>query len=308
MTGLPVLTTLLGAMHTHHSHTYQLAMHVSVVGIIVNLGLSVFKALAGFFGHSSALVSDALHGCTDVFSIFIVMLGVAWSEKGSDDSHPYGREKYEAVAGLILSGILFASGLIIGVNAFHSLVHREFLDSVEVPSFVTLVAALVSILGKEGMFLYTLAAAKKLNSTALKASAFHNHLDALVSVGSLLGVLGARMGFAWTDDAACLVISFFILKTTIEIARDSISKLDDHAMKPEKVALIKKVIGSQKGVVRLDDLKTRLSGNRAHVDVNIAVDGNLTVRQGHEIAHNTRVAIEAACPEVKDCMIHVNPV
>lgn len=281
-------------------------MRVSTVGIIVDLFLSFFKLVSGLIGHSSALVSDAIHGCTDVFSIFVVMIGVTWSEKGSDESHPYGHDKYEAVAGLILSGMLLASGLIIGGGALHSLVHAHW-DQSDPPSFLTLVAALVSIIGKEAMFFYTLAAAHKLQSTALRASAWHNHLDALVSVGSLLGVLGSRMGFGWADSVASLGISFFIIKTTLEIAHESISKMDDHAMDPEKVEAMKRLIASQKGVIALGDLKTRLSGNRAHVDVNIVVDGSLYVWQGHEIAHRTRLAIEKAFPEVKACMIHVNP-
>lgn len=293
--------------HNHvHSRAYGIAMRVSTVGIIVDLLLSLFKLVAGILGHSTALVTDAIHGCTDVFSIFIVMVGVAWSEKGSDESHPYGHDKYEAVAGLILSGMLLVSGSMIGFNAAHTIIHAHWAD-VETPSFIALVAALVSIAGKETMFLYTLAAAHKLKSTALRASAWHNHLDALVSVGSLLGVLGSRMGFGWSDSVASLVIALFIIKTTLEIAHDSISKLDDHAMAPEKVEAMKQLIAKQPGVLALDDLKTRLSGNRAHVDVNIVVNGNLRVWQGHAIAHGTRLAIEAAFPEVKACMIHVNP-
>ncbi len=293
--------------HAHiHSHSYDIAMCVSFVGIAVDILLSLVKLAAGLLGHSQALVSDAIHGCTDVFSVLVVIIGVTWSEKGCDENHPYGHDKYEAVAGLLLSGMLLVSGAMIGIGALHTIIHAHW-QTEEIPSSLAIGAAILSILGKEAMFFYTLKAAHTLKSTALRASAWHNHLDALVSVGSLVGVLCSRMGFGWADSMASLVIAIFIVKTSLEIAHDSISKLDDHAMESEKVEAMKKLIVAQKGVLSLGDLKTRLSGNRAHVDLNIIVDGKLPVWQGHQIAHTTRLAIEDAFPEVKSCMIHVNP-
>lgn len=282
------------------------AMHVSGVGLAVDLGLSVFKLAAGLIGHSSALVGDATHGFADVFSYFIVMIGYAMGSRESDEDHPYGHEKLEAVAGLILSGILMASGTIIGLNSLRMLVQQAW-DDVAAPSLLTVAAALASIAGKEFIFFYTYGTGRKLGSTSLKASAWHCHIDALIDIGSLLGILGSRMGWPATDPAAGLVISILVIRSTIGMAHEAIEKIDDHAMDEKDVEEMKKTVLAQEGVEKIEDLKTRLSGNRAHVDITVAVEGNLSVSQAYRIASSVKEAVTGAFPQVKTCMVSTVP-
>jgi len=281
-------------------------MRVSKVGIIVNIVLSLFKFTAGFLGHSAAMVSDAIHSASDVFATFIAMIGVNMGEKGSDREHPYGHEKLECVAGLILSGTLFITGIGVGYSGIRKIIGGNW-DELAVPGLLPLVAAIVSIVSKEWMFWYTKRGAKKIDSPALMASAWHHRSDALSSIGSLAGILGARLGYPVADPIASLIICFFIAKVAIDIFKDAVSKLDDHSMDTKSLGEVKHIIESQKGVVHLDNLKTRLAGNKAYVDVEIAVNPTLTVIEGHNIAENVHHAIENAFPEVKHCMVHVNP-
>nr|AUG44401.1 hypothetical protein [uncultured bacterium]AUG44429.1 hypothetical protein [uncultured bacterium] len=287
-------------------NNHEIAMRVSKIGIIANVGLSLFKFIAGFVGHSSAMISDAIHSASDVFATFIAMLGVSMGEKGCDKEHPYGHEKIECVAGLLLSGTLFATGIGVGYAGIKKIVGGSW-NTIAVPGLLPLIAAVVSIVSKEWLFRYTRRGAKRINSPALMASAWHHRSDAFSSIGSLAGILGARLGYPVADPIASLVICFFIVKVSVDIFRDAISKLDDHSMDSKRLGEVKHIIEAQKGVVHLDNLKTRLAGNKAYVDVEIAVDPDLTVIEGHNIAENVHHAIENAFPEVKHCMVHVNP-
>ncbi|MCH3906898.1 MAG: cation diffusion facilitator family transporter [Sphaerochaeta sp.] len=287
-------------------NTHQIAVRVSNVGIFTNIGLSLFKFIAGFAGHSSAMISDAIHSASDVFASCIALVGVSMGEKNSDKEHPYGHEKLECVAGILLSGTLFATGIGVGYAGIRTVVRGTW-DQLPIPGVLPLIAAVVSIGTKEWMFWYTRSGAKRINSPALMASAWHHRSDALSSIGSLAGVVGARLGYPVADPIASLVICGFIIKVSVDIFRDAVSKLDDHSMDPQSLGEVKHLIEQQKGVVHLDNLKTRLAGNKAYVDVEIAVNPTLTVIEGHNIAENVHHAIENAFPQVKHCMVHVNP-
>ena len=168
-------------------------MHVSYVSILVNLVLSVGKFVAGIMGHSSAMISDAIHSASDVFSTIIVIFGVLLASRSSDADHPYGHEKQEYVATLFLAFVLMFTGLGIGYEGLQSILHKTYLDR-ESPALIAMAAAIVSIVTKEAMFWYTIRAARKINSGALSADAWHHRSDALSSIGSFIGILGARMG------------------------------------------------------------------------------------------------------------------
>ena len=172
----------------------KIAMRVSVVSIVVNLILSFFKLMAGFIGNSGAMVSDAVHSASDVFSTLIVIVGVKISGKKSDTHHPYGHERMECVAAIILAVILFATGIGIGISGVEKIISGSE-TGIEIPGVIALVAAVVSIAVKEWMYWYTRAAAKKINSGALMADAWHHRSDSLSSIGAFVGILGARLGF-----------------------------------------------------------------------------------------------------------------
>ena len=282
----------------------KIAVNVSTVTIIINLALAGFKFVAGFVAHSGAMVSDAVHSASDVLATFIVILGVKLAGRDADRDHPYGHERLECVAALILGVILAATGLGIGMSGIQKITGGEELL---IPGTLALIAAVVSIVVKEGMFWYTWLAAKKIDSSALKAEAWHHRSDALSSVGSFAGILGARLGFPALDPVASVVICLFILKAAWDIMADALGKMTDHACPPAVVQEMAESILSQPGVLGLDTLNTRLFGDRVYVDVEIQADGDLPLKMTHATAQAVHDALEAQFPQVKHCMVHVNP-
>lgn len=284
----------------------RLAMHVSTVSIVVNLFLSVGKLLAGILGRSGAMVSDAVHSASDVFSTIIVIIGVRMSGKKSDTNHPYGHERLECVASIILATILMATGIGILLGGLRTIFSGSW-EQLEIPGLMALVAAVVSVVVKEWMYWYTRAAAKKLNSGAMMADAWHHRSDSLSSIGAFVGIAGSRMGFLVLDSVASVVISFFIGKAAYEIFMDAVDKMVDKACDKETEQEIKKLALGQPGVLGVDHLQTRLFGARMYVDIEIAADGKQTLYETHEIAERVHDEIETHFQEVKHCMVHVNP-
>lgn len=286
--------------------TKNLAIHVSVVSIIVNVVLSAAKLLAGIFGKSSAMVSDAIHSASDVFSTFVVIAGVKMSEKKADKGHPYGHERMECVASIILAVLLGIVGVEIGVSGMGKILSGNY-QTLEIPGLISLIAAVVSIVVKEWMFWYTRAAAKKLNSGALMADAWHHRSDALSSVGSFAGILFARIGFPVMDSIASVIISLCIIKAAYDIFKDGINKMVDHSCDSETQEAILNSALNVQGVIDVDDLKTRLFGSKLYVDMEISADANLSLKASHEIAERVHSVIEEKYPECIHCMVHVNP-
>ncbi len=284
----------------------RIAMRVSRNSIFVNLLLAIGKLAAGIFGNSAAMVSDAVHSASDVFSTVIVMVGVKLSGKESDANHPYGHERLECVAAILLAVILAATGLGIG-NQGIEVIWSGDTGKINVPTMLPLIAAIVSIAVKEGMYWYTIAVAKKLQSGALKADAWHHRSDALSSVGSFAGILGAKIGFPVLDPVASIVISIFILKAVYDIFMDAVGKLTDEACDAQTVEQMRQCILGRDGVFGIDDIKTRMFGNKIYMDIEIQCDGNMTLFAAHEVAEDVHDEIERAFPNVKHCMVHVNP-
>ena len=283
----------------------QLAMGVSAVSIIGNVLLSAFKLFAGIIANSGAMISDAVHTLSDVFSTFIVIIGIKLSSKESDTKHPYGHERIECVAALLLAVVLAITGFGIGYSGIMKII--DGMSEPIIPGTLALIAAIVSIIVKEAMYWYTRAAAKKIDSGALMADAWHHRSDALSSVGSFAGILGARLGLPVLDPIASVVICLFIIKAAYDIFKDAIRKMTDEACDNAVVEEIKRVSLSQEGVLGVDQIQTRLFGNRIYVDIEISADGTVPLMQSHGIAQQVHDAIESAFPTVKHCMVHVNP-
>lgn len=284
----------------------NLAIRVSVISIIVNIILSLGKLAAGIIGKSDAMLSDAIHSASDVLSTLVVIAGVKLSEKEADREHPYGHERMECVASIILAVFLALVGAGIGVSAVEKIIGGSY-DNLAVPGMLPLIAAVVSIAVKEWMFWYTRSAAKKLNSGALMADAWHHRSDALSSVGAFVGILFARIGFPIMDPIASVVICVCIIKAAYDIFKDGIDKMVDHSCDDSMEEAIRKTALSVDGVQGIDDLKTRLFGAKLYVDLEILADADLTLRDSHHIAEAVHDAIEEAHPECIHCMVHVNP-
>lgn len=286
------------------------AIKTSVITIIINALLSVFKLLAGIFSASFALISDAIHSASDVFSTIIVIIGVKIAAKRADKKHPFGHERFECVAAILLAAVLFATGAGIGYSGVNSLITGEYNNltvTFDVAGIMALVAAAVSIVVKEGMFWYTIKAAKKINSSALKADAWHHRSDAFSSIGSLIGIIGAICGVPILDSIACIVICLFIIKAAVQIFWDAIKKMTDEACDDKTQNEISEFISSCEGVENVDSLLTRMFGNRIYVIAEIACDATLPLIQAHAIAERVHEGIEQNFPLVKHVTVHVNP-
>lgn len=282
------------------------AVRVSLVSIIGNALLSVFKMLAGIIAHSGAMVSDAVHSASDVFSSVIVIIGVKISSKASDKDHPYGHERFECVAAIVLAVVLLISGLFIGHDAVERLSDADARE-VTIPGALALAAAAVSIVCKEAMYWYTRFYAKRLDSGALMADAWHHRSDALSSVGALIGIAGARMGLPLLDTVASLIICVFIVKAAYDIFSDAVKKMVDRSCSEETEQEISQCAARQEGVLGVDLIQTRIFGNKIYVDIEICADGKITLEKSHEIAERVHDAIEEDFVKVKHIMVHVNP-
>lgn len=284
----------------------KIAMDVSMLSITINTALFLLKLIAGIVGKSGAMISDAIHTASDVFSTFIVMIGVTLSNKQSDTEHQYGHERLECVASMILAVLLAIVGIGIGYKGVLKIISSNY-ESLEIPGVLALVAAIISILVKEWMYWYTRAAANKINSGALMADAWHHRSDSLSSIGSFIGIFGARLGFPILDPIASVIICIFIIKVSIDIFKDSIDKMVDKACPKETIDEMSRIIMQTEKVLRIDVMRTRLFGSRIYVDVEIAVEGDKSLDETHEIAEKVHRDIEEHFPNVKHCMVHVNP-
>ena len=282
------------------------AYKVSLISIISNVFLMIFKLIAGLVTFSYAMISDAVHTASDVFTSIIVIIGIKISSKDSDENHEYGHERFECIAAILLAVMLFATG----VGILYVAIEKMIKGNYEVLAFgwLALIAAIVSIIVKEVMFQLTIRVSKKINSSALKADAWHHRSDALSSIGSLIGVVGAMLGVPVLDSVASLIICLFILKAAFDIFKDAVSKLTDEACDKQVETDIFNVISETEGVKQIDNLKTRKFGDKVYVQVDICALSSLTLPQSHDIAEMVEKNVKEKFNFVKDCFVHINPI
>lgn len=284
----------------------RVANRVSFITIAENTVLTIFKLLAGIIAHSNAMISDAIHSASDVFSTIVVIIGVRLAAKDSDKEHPYGHERLECVAAIVLAMVLFLTGLEIGAQAVKDIIGGNY-GELEVPGALALIAAVVSIITKEIMYWYTRYHAQRIDSSALMADAWHHRSDALSSIGALIGIGGAMLGFPVMDSIASLVIFVFIAKAAYDIFRDAMEKMVDHSCDEVTEKEIYDLVLGHREVLGIDLLQTRIFGNKIYVDVEIQVNGQYTLLEAHNIAEEVHKNIEQDFPKVKHVMVHVNP-
>lgn len=279
---------------------------LSLVGIIGNVFLSAFKFIAGIMGNSSAMVSDAVHSLSDVFATFIAFLGVRFGRHEADASHPYGHERIESLAAIVLGLILLVTGVGIGWVGLEKILAGNY-ESLPIPGMIALVAAIVSIAVKEGMFWYTRHWARVIRSSAFEADAWHHRSDAMSSIGALVGVGGSMLGYPVLDPIASVVICLFILKQGISIIYDALKKMLDTSCGEQFEEEVRQLVDAENQVEHIDMLRTRMFGDKVYIDMEIAIDGSMQLTDAHAIAERVHDDIEHAFPEVKHVMIHVNP-
>jgi cation diffusion facilitator family transporter len=283
---------------------FRAGQRITWVSVAVNIVLTVMQVAVGFIANSMALVADAMHTLSDIIADGFVLWANRKGAEAADDEHPYGHGRYETAASLVLGLLLTITGAGILVSAAGRL---QDLGSLPPVGVAAIWAALITLVGKEGLFRYMLGIAERLRSPMLIANAWHARADALSSLVVAAGVGGALLGFAFADAVAAIVVGGMIIKAGLGFAWEAMRELIDTGLPAEEVGAIRQTLATTPGVVDLHELRTRRMAHRVFVDVHVQVDGNITVREGHEIGELARKRVLAAHPEVLDVLIHLDP-
>lgn len=275
----------------------------TLVGLVINVILAIFKMLAGILGFSYAMIADAINSISDCLATGIVYISLRIGEKPADESHPYGHANAVTIAAFLVALIILGTGVFVGVSAVHLIADKHL----ETPATIALVAAVASIVTKEGLFRYTLKVGKRNNNPAVIANAWDHRSDAYSSVAVLAGILGARLGFQYLDPVAGLVVSGFIVKMSISLLRPNIGILMDERPKSAVLDRIRATALEVGGIKAIDSLRVHRRGSTYTIDMEIAVDSRLTVEQSHEVAAEVKSRLLSGIEHVQDVMVHVNP-
>ena len=275
----------------------------TLIGLITNIALAIFKLLAGIFGFSYAMIADAIHSMSDCLATGTVYIGLRIGERPPDKSHPYGHANAETIAAFLVALIILATGIFVGISAIQLIAHRHL----ETPATIALIAAVTSIVIKEIMFRYTLKVGKKNNSPAVIANAWDHRSDAYSSMAALAGILGARLGFQYLDPIAGLAVSVLIVKLSLTLLRSNVGILMDESPKPAVLAKIRAAVLEVEGVKAIDSVRAHPRGSIFTIDIEVAVDSNFTVEQGHKVASQVKHKLLNEIEHVQDVMVHVNP-
>lgn len=289
---------------------FNVGQKVTVVGSAVNIVLFLLKLGGGFFGHSQALIADAVHSLSDFVTDIVAFTGIALSQKEVDADHHYGHGKYETLAGAFIGLILFA----VSFGLFWSSGEEVYIyfkgETLPRPAFVTVIIAAVSVLFKELLFHYTNHYAKKYDSTVLKANAWHHRSDALSSVAAIFGIGGAIfLGEKWRvlDPVAGICVSFMIFKVAFDILKVNINELLEASLPSEVESSILRQIRTVPGAESPHNLKTRKIGSAIAMEVHILVEPTLTIVEAHDIATRVEKRLHHRYGDQTFISIHVEP-
>ena len=278
---------------------------VTLVGVLVNTLLILLKLVAGIYGSSQALIADAVHSISDLFTDAVVLVGIKISNKPPDKTHHFGHARIETLASTIVGMALIGTALYIGIEASLTIYrHTEYH-----PTTLALFGAGVSIVLKEVLYHYTIRTGRRIKSQLVVANAWHHRSDALSSVAVFIGVAGTQINPSWhiLDSFAALLVSFFIVKVGLEILRDALREFTDTAPKQEIIGKIQQCALSVNGVVDTHDLRVRTSGGLYQMEIHIVVDGQLTVLEGHKIAKAVEGCLVEDVGNFGSITIHVDP-
>ncbi|AJI57047.1 cation diffusion facilitator transporter family protein [Francisella philomiragia] len=281
---------------------YQITKKVTLVGMFINALLAISKTFIGIIGRSPALFADGIHSFSDLLSDAMVLFAAKYANKGEDHNHPYGHERLETLATLVLSGLLISIGFMIVYHSLATLIVGEY----ETPDRFTVYAAIFSILGNEFIYQYTMRAANKIDSDMLRANAWHSRSDMWSSVVVLVGLIGAFIGFPWMDAIAALVVCYMIVKMGVKWGYSAVAELIDEGVDAETRKSIKEIITNSEGVQDFHFLRTRKMAGKIVLDVHILVDKYSTASEGHYIAEIVKSNIYHNIENIKDITVHVD--
>ncbi|MBF6642239.1 cation transporter [Flavobacterium sp. J49] len=289
-------------MELTHQESAVKATYFSLIG---NISLALIKGLAGIFGNSYALIADAIESTTDIFSSFLVLFGLKYSNKPADDNHPYGHGRAEPLITFIVVGFLITSATII---AYESVININ--TPHEAPKSWTLLVLGVIILWKEFSFRMVMKKGIETNSSSLKADAWHHRSDAITSIAAFIGISIAIVlgkGYESADDWAALFASGFILYNSYLIFRPALGEIMDEHLYDDLILDIRKVSHQVQGVIDTEKCFIRKAGMKYHVDLHATVEANITVKEGHDIAHLLKDTLRKEIPQLGHVLIHIEP-
>ena len=292
-------------MNSRQREERQRAMrNTSIVGALVNLALTIGKVFFGIIGQSHALIADGIHSLADLSTDLMVWVAAKYSTQPADEQHPYGHARIETMFTVVLGVVLILTAGTIAWDAANRLLNPESLLH---PTPIVLIVAFVSIVANEGLYQYTMIAARKHRSGLLKANAWHHRSDAISSVVVLLGVAGSLMGIVYLDAFASVVVAFMIAKIGWDQGWNSVRELIDTGLEPKQLKAIKKLINNIEGVNGVHMLRTRQMAGNSIVDVHIQVDEFLSVSEGHRISEHVRQILLESNKNIVDVAIHIDP-
>jgi len=279
---------------------------VTLLGLFINTFLILLKFSAGIFGDSQALIADAVHSISDLFTDAVVLLGIKIGSKPPDEEHHFGHARIETLASAIVGLALIGTAVFLGIDAALN-IHRH---TEYHPTGIALIGAGVSIALKEALYRYTVLIGRRIKSQLIVANAWHHRSDALSSIAVLLGVGGTLIKPSWhiLDACAALIVSFFIIKVGLDILWKTLREFTDTAPRPEILEKLMQISRAVEGVMDAHDLRVRISGGFYQAEIHIVVDGQLTVVEGHRIAKTVERCLEQEMDELDRVIVHVDPV
>ncbi|SDL02629.1 cation diffusion facilitator family transporter [Halanaerobium congolense] len=282
---------------------YKIGKKVSIIGLIVNILLSIIKIIVGITFSSMALIADGLHTVSDIASTIVILISIRFSQTPADRNHPYGHGKAEAIGTALLGLILLTTGFLLIKNTYSSIFDENIIQ----PGFIALWIAFFSIIIKEALYQYTVKMGRKINSKGLIADAHHHRSDAFSSIAALIGVTGSRLGFSYLDPLAGLIVAIFIAKIGFDILKDAVNELMDCIPDLSQVKEFKQIANAVNRVNNVGDIKLRSYGPSIFVEISIAVDNNLTVGEGHNVAKDVEKRLKDSDESIQDVLVHVDP-
>jgi cation diffusion facilitator family transporter len=281
------------------------AIKISYLSIAGNILLALLKGITGYFGNSYALIADAIESTTDIFSSLLVLFGLKYSSRPADKNHPYGHGKAEPLVTFIVVGFLVASAVLIASQSIENIRTPH-----ELPEGYTLIVLMAVVIIKEIFYRIVHRKSKETGSTALQADAWHHRGDAITSLTAFIGIslaLFLGKGYEAADDWAALLASGVILYNSYRIFRPALGEIMDEQLHDELAARIKELSLDTAGVVDTEKCHIRKAGMKYFVDLHVIVKGDISVKEGHDIAHNLKDQLKGHLPELADVLIHIEP-
>lgn len=297
-------------MDTNNNKREKEIYKITFIGSITNLTLLIFKFIAGIIGHSSAMIADAVHSLSDFVTDIVVIIFIKISNKPQDEDHNYGHGKYETLATAIIGIALSVVGTGIAIDATKEIIEYLNGKELEAPSLLALAAALISIISKELLYQYTLLQGKRFSSKAVIANAWHHRSDALSSIGTFIGIGGAIfLGSKWRvlDPIAALIVSILIIKVSINLIKPCIDELMEKSLPKQQEEKIINIILSFPQVSSPHHLRTRHIGNNIAIETHIRMDGEMSLKEAHDITKAIEAALRKEFGEKAHIGIHMEP-